>query len=98
MGMDINETGNIGTKDETRGTGMNGGVSEMLWKQDGLEDGKGIVEEGGVEWTCWRSIEIISNIVATINTTTSDVIFLHFHKVSHKSQKNLAQIYYQWCS
>ena len=29
MGMDINETGNIGMKDETRGTGMNGGVSEM---------------------------------------------------------------------
>ena len=29
MGMDINETGNIGMKDETRGTGTNGGVSEM---------------------------------------------------------------------
>ena len=29
MGTDINETGNIGMKDETRGTGMNGGVSEM---------------------------------------------------------------------
>ena len=29
MGTDINETGNIGTKDETRGTGTNGGVSEM---------------------------------------------------------------------
>ena len=27
--MDISETGNIGTKGETRGTGMNGGVSEM---------------------------------------------------------------------
>ena len=26
---DISETGNIGTKGETRGTGMNGGVSEM---------------------------------------------------------------------
>ena len=26
---DISETENIGTKDETRGTGMNGGVSEM---------------------------------------------------------------------
>ena len=32
MGMDINETGNIGTKDETRGTGTNGGVSEMWQK------------------------------------------------------------------
>ena len=29
MGMNINETGNIGMKDETRGTGMNGGVLEM---------------------------------------------------------------------
>ena len=29
MGTDINETWNAGTKDETRGTGMNGGVSEM---------------------------------------------------------------------
>ena len=29
MGMDTNETGNIGTKDETRGTGTNRGVSEM---------------------------------------------------------------------
>ena len=29
MEMDISETGNIGTKGETRGTGMNGGVSEM---------------------------------------------------------------------
>ena len=29
MGMDINETGNAGTKDETRETGMNGGVLEM---------------------------------------------------------------------
>ena len=29
MEMDINETGNIGMKGETRGTGMNGGVSEM---------------------------------------------------------------------
>ena len=29
METDINETGNTGTKDETRGTGMNGGVSEM---------------------------------------------------------------------
>ena len=27
--MDISETGNIGTKGETRGTGTNGGVSEM---------------------------------------------------------------------
>ena len=26
---DISETGNIGTKGETRETGMNGGVSEM---------------------------------------------------------------------
>ena len=26
---DISETGNIGTKGETRGTGTNGGVSEM---------------------------------------------------------------------
>ena len=58
MGTDINETGNVGTKDETRGTGMNGGVSEMQWKYDGLEDGKGIVEEGGAEQTCQRSIEI----------------------------------------
>ena len=32
MGMDINETGNIGTKDGTRETGMNGGVLEMQWK------------------------------------------------------------------
>ena len=31
MGMDNNETGNAGTKGETRGTGMNGGVSEMQW-------------------------------------------------------------------
>ena len=29
MEMDINETGDVGTKGETRGTGMNGGVSEM---------------------------------------------------------------------
>ena len=29
MEMDISETGNIGTKGETRGTGMDGGVSEM---------------------------------------------------------------------
>ena len=29
MRTDINETGNIETKDETRGTGMNGGVLEM---------------------------------------------------------------------
>ena len=29
MEMDISETGNIGTNGETRGTGMNGGVSEM---------------------------------------------------------------------
>ena len=29
MEMDISETRNIGTKGETRGTGMNGGVSEM---------------------------------------------------------------------
>ena len=29
MGTDIDETGNAGMKDETRGTGMNGGVSEM---------------------------------------------------------------------
>ena len=29
MEMDISETGNIGTKGETRGTGMNGGVLEM---------------------------------------------------------------------
>ena len=56
MGMDINETGNAGMKDETRGTGVNRGVSEMRWKQDGLEDGKGIAEEGRAEWTCWRSI------------------------------------------
>ena len=27
--MDISETGNIGTKGETRGTGTNGEVSEM---------------------------------------------------------------------
>ena len=56
MGMDINETGNAGMKDEMRGTGTNGGVSEMRWKQDGLEDRKGIVEEGRAEWTCRRSI------------------------------------------
>ena len=57
MEMDINETGNdAGMKDETRGTGTNGGVSEMWRKQDRLEDGKGIVEEGRAEWTCWRSI------------------------------------------
>ena len=29
MEMDISETGNIGTKGETRGTGMNRGVLEM---------------------------------------------------------------------
>ena len=29
METDISETGNIGTKGETRGTGMNGGVLEM---------------------------------------------------------------------
>ena len=29
METDNNERGNIGMKDETRGTGMNGGVSEM---------------------------------------------------------------------
>ena len=29
MGMDINETGNAGMKDETKGTGTSGGVSEM---------------------------------------------------------------------
>ena len=29
MGMDSNEIGNVGTEDETRGTGTNGGVSEM---------------------------------------------------------------------
>ena len=29
METDINETGNIETKGETRGQGMNGGVSEM---------------------------------------------------------------------
>ena len=29
MEMDINETGNVGMKEETRGTGTNGGVSEM---------------------------------------------------------------------
>ena len=32
METDISETGNIGTKGETRGTGMNGKVSEMCWK------------------------------------------------------------------
>ena len=55
METDINETENAGIKDETRGTGTNGGVSEMWWKWNGLEDGKGIVEEGRVEWTCQRS-------------------------------------------
>ena len=29
MGTDINETWNAGMKEEMRGTGMNGGVSEM---------------------------------------------------------------------
>ena len=58
MGTDINETRNAGMKGETRGTRMNGGVSEMRWKQDRLEDGKGIAEEGGAEWTCQRSIKI----------------------------------------
>ena len=29
MEMDISETGNIGMKSETRGTGTNGGVLEM---------------------------------------------------------------------
>ena len=29
METDISETGNIGMKGETRGTGTNGGVSEM---------------------------------------------------------------------
>ena len=32
METDISETRNIGTKGETRGTGMNGGVSEMQQK------------------------------------------------------------------
>ena len=32
MGTDINETGDIGMKDETRGTGMNGGMLQMQWK------------------------------------------------------------------
>ena len=32
MEMDINETGNIGTEGETRGTRMNGGVLEMWQK------------------------------------------------------------------
>ena len=32
MEMDISGTGNIGTKDETRGTGTNGKVSEMCQK------------------------------------------------------------------
>ena len=32
MGMDINNSGNAGTKDETRGTRTNGGVSEMRQK------------------------------------------------------------------
>ena len=49
MGTDINETGNVGMKDETRGTRTIGGVLEMQWKQDRLEDGKGIAEEGRVE-------------------------------------------------
>ena len=31
-GTDINESGNAGMKDETRGTRMNGGVSEKRWK------------------------------------------------------------------
>ena len=56
MGTDINETGNAGMKDETRGTGTNGRVSEMQRKQDRLEDRKGIVEEGGAEQTYQRSI------------------------------------------
>ena len=32
MEMDISETGNIGAKGETRGTGTNGGVSEICQK------------------------------------------------------------------
>ena len=32
MGTDINETWNAGAKEETRGTGTIGGVSEMLQK------------------------------------------------------------------
>ena len=32
MGTDINDTWNAGMKDETRGTGTNGGVLEMWWK------------------------------------------------------------------
>ena len=55
MEMDISETGNIGTKGETRGTGMEG-----CWRcngnRNGLWDGKGVVEDDGVGWTCRRSI------------------------------------------
>ena len=32
MGTDISETGDIGTKGETRGTGTNGRMSEM-WRK-----------------------------------------------------------------
>ena len=32
MGMDINNSGNAGTKDKRRGTGTNGGVLEMQQK------------------------------------------------------------------
>ena len=32
MGMDINETGNIGMKDENKGIGRNGVGLEMQWK------------------------------------------------------------------
>ena len=56
METDINETGNIGTKDETWGN-----RDEWRGVRDVMEIGrtlewKGIVEEGGVEQTCWRFI------------------------------------------
>ena len=40
METDISETGNIGMKGETRGTGMNGGVSGCNGNRNRLWDGK----------------------------------------------------------
>ena len=56
METDISETGNIGTKGETRGTGTNRGVSEMWQKIERTSGRKGVAEDNGVGQTCWRSI------------------------------------------
>ena len=51
--MDISETGNIGTKGETRGTEE---CQRCDRNRNGLGKQKGIMEDDGVGWTCWRSI------------------------------------------